>query len=94
MSNIEQRMPQTGDLVIYHDPVGNPHNALVTGGGFEYSPNQATGWLNVVFTCADPNMKDNYGRQLARETSVSHVSQTAAWGRYWRWPEEKANERL
>ena len=91
----DQRIPQHGDLVIYHDEVGTPFNALVTAGAFEYLEVEraATGYLNVLFVSEDVTKKDNYGRQIERASSVSHVSQTTAWGRYWRWPDEKSNER-
>lgn len=80
-----------GDVVIYHDETGTPFNALVTSGGYEYSDDKSTCWINVLFVSDDVTKKDNYGRQIERSSSVSHVSKTSAWGRYWRWPEETPN---
>lgn len=74
--------PQVGDVVVYHDEVGQPKNALVTC-------NWGGGSLNVVFVSSDAGMKDQYGRQIGRETSVSHVTVQQAHGRYWRWPDEE-----
>lgn len=90
-----KRIPTYGDMVIYHDEVGTPFNALVTSGGFEYleAERAATAYVNVLFVSEDATKKDNYGRQIERSSSVSHVSQTTAWGRYWRWPEEEENKR-
>lgn len=82
-----------GDIVIYHDEVGTPFNALVTSGGYEYSEDKTTCWINVLFVSDDATKKDNYGRQIERASSVSHVSKTTAWGRYWRRPDEEANKR-
>ena len=79
----EHRIPVVGDAVIYCDPKGKDHNALVqiVWGG----PTPA---INVCFVSDDENRKDNYGRQIMHETSVSAVSYAGAHGRYWRWPEE------
>lgn len=77
------KQPMPGDRVIYHDPVGTPHEALCT-----------TNWgscINVVFISSDENKKDTYGRQIERESSVSHKLNNTAHGRYWRWPDEVAN---
>lgn len=87
------RMPEHGDVVIYHDEVGTAFNALITTGAFEHSNIYPKGWINVLYVSKDVTKKDNYGRQTERSSSVSHVSQTTAWGRYWRWPDEKPNER-
>lgn len=89
------KVPSFGDSVIYHDEIGTPYPALVTAGGFEYLEDEraATGYLNVIYVSIDSSKRDNYGRQIERSSSVSHVSQTTAWGRYWRWSDEKQNER-
>lgn len=82
-----------GDVVVYHDEVGEAHNALVTSGGFEYGDDKITCWINVLWVSDDKAKTDNYGRQIERASSVTHVSKTTAWGRYWRWPEQEANKR-
>lgn len=86
---MEERIAVVSDAVIYHDTTGTPHNALITDGNLT----SAVGWRNVVFVSDDETKKDNYGRQIERELSVSHVSGTTAWGRYWRWPDEQPNSR-
>jgi hypothetical protein len=79
----EERKPVPGDAVVYHDEVGSPHSALCT-----------TDWgmcINVLFVSADNAKTDQYGRQIERQSSVSHAKH-AAHGRYWRWPDEVANQ--
>lgn len=82
---MEERIPQTGDSVIYHDPKGAPHPALVTA---VWSPI----CVNVVFVSPSADETDQYGRQIKRETSVtSGKSHGQAHGRYWRWEHEEPN---
>lgn len=81
---------KTGDHVIYHDTFGNEHNALVTSGWGDGSYNPC---INLLYVASDENKIDGYGRQIERESSVSHGSQTEAFGRYWRHINEKPNER-
>lgn len=76
--------PKVGDVVVYHDPTGQQHNSLVTA----VWPNDVA---NVVFVSGDESRHDDYGRQIERETSVSHVSKTPVHGRYWRRSEEPPN---
>lgn len=64
-----------GDVVIWVDPVAGQHNALVTA---VWSQN----CINVVIVSTDKNREDSYGRQIERETSVCHKSQTTVHGRY------------
>lgn len=76
------RKPSVGDAVIFHDPKGNPHNALVT-----------TVWsetlVNVVFVSDDENRQDSYGRQIERSTSLMHASVMNVHGNYWRYADEE-----
>ena len=75
-------MPQVGDHVVYADPKGHEHNAIVTANwGTGDTPS-----LNVVFVDPDETKTDSYGRQIARNTSVVHQSNQAAHGMYWREP--------
>lgn len=78
----EKRMPKVGDVVVYHDEEGKPKNALI---------NAVWGisCVNLVFVSSDAAMKDTYGRQIGRETSVDHVSVVTVHGRYFRWPDEQ-----
>lgn len=74
-----------GQSVIYVDPVGNDHPALVTAVWSETC-------VNLVFVSGDPAREDTYGRQIERETSVTHASvQGQAHGRYWRYEGEPKN---
>lgn len=80
------RALKVGDSVVYHDTVGHPHNALVTAGWGDGAYNPC---INILYVSDDANKTDNYGRQIERESSVSHVSQQrGAFGRYWRWSDE------
>lgn len=80
----EERMPQVGDVVVYHDPTGIPSNALVTAVW-------GAKCINLVITSQDENKTDPYGRQIERQTSMSHASVNRVHGFYWRWPEEEPN---
>lgn len=78
------KQPQPGNHVVYHDERGTAHEALCT-----------TDWggcINVLYVSGDVSKKDQYGRQIERESSVIHASDSSVHGRYWRWPDEKANE--
>jgi hypothetical protein len=78
---------QTGEFVIYHDPKGQPHNALVT----TVHSNWKNPCINVVIVSSDETRRDGYGRQIERVTSVSHASHVSAHGNYWRRPDEQPN---
>jgi hypothetical protein len=79
---MDERIPKVGDTVIFVDPVARDRNALVTA---VWSPT----CINVVFVSIDDSMTDNYGRQIARSTSLSHINPNSAHGNYWRWPDEE-----
>jgi hypothetical protein len=75
-------MPKVGDHVVFVDPVGQEHNAIVIANwGQGDTPS-----LNVMFADPDESKTDSYGRQIARNTSVVHQSNQAAHGMYWREP--------
>jgi hypothetical protein len=78
---------KVGDVVIYHDPVGTPHNALLTS-AWEGTENPT---VNLVYVSSDEKEQDPYGRQTKRESSVSHKSNTNVHGRYWRRETETPN---
>ena len=75
---------EVGQGVIYADAKGVDHKALVT-----------VAWdattVNLVFVSSDETRRDEYGRQIERATSVSHVSIMGAHGGNWRLPGEKQN---
>lgn len=81
------RKAAIGDPVVYHDPVGKPHNALLT-----------TIWssdehplVNLVYVSSDATRQNGYGRQIERQTSCNHASKMPVHGNYWRFPEEEPN---
>ncbi|MGE0131881.1 MAG: hypothetical protein AB7U82_27675 [Blastocatellales bacterium] len=82
-----EQQPQPGDIVIYHDPKGVGHSALVTC-VWTGAPEPL---LNVVYVSGDDARQDSYGRQLERSTSTMHKSQSNVHGNYWRWPHEQPN---
>ncbi len=79
-----ERTVHVGETVIYHDPVGGAHDALVTA---VWGP----ACINVVFVTSDENKQDNYGRQIERQTSLSHKSVNSFHGFYWRFTDEEPN---
>ena len=80
------KKPTLGQKVVYCDPKGRDHDALVTAVWSETC-------INVVFVSSDESKSDTYGRQIERETSVTHATvQGQAHGRYWRLDDEPANE--
>lgn len=79
---------KTGDMVIYHNPTGVPHSALLTA----VWGTTDDCLVNLVYISSDESEQDSYGRQMKRETSVHHVSKTNVHGRYWRKQEEQANK--
>lgn len=73
---------KVGETVVYHDPSGNPSNALITA---VWGPT----CINIVLVSSDTQKQDQYGRQIERKASVSHVSTWQAHGNYWRYSDEE-----
>lgn len=65
-----------GDVVVYVDPRGIEHNALVTEVWGETT-------INIVVVSKDETKHDSYGLQLERHTSLVHQSMTQAAGQMW-----------
>tara|TARA_R110000868_G_scaffold118613_4_gene314548 strand:- start:762 stop:1025 length:264 start_codon:yes stop_codon:yes gene_type:complete len=78
------REPQLGEAIVYCDPTGVDYDALITAVW-------GTTCINLLFVSGDENRKDSYGRQVERQTSMSHVSQSQVHGFYWRFKEDKSN---
>lgn len=78
------RLVTVGSAIVYHDEQGNPRNALCTAV-------HGTTCINLLVVCSDSSMTDQYGRQIARISSCSHVSSGTAYGRYWRFADEEPN---
>jgi hypothetical protein len=70
---------EVGQHVKWVDPVGVPHDALVTN---VFGPGD-TPSINVVVVNMEEGQTDTYGQKIARETSVVHQSNQSAHGRYW-----------
>jgi hypothetical protein len=75
----EVSMATVGSRVIYTDPVGREHDALVTADW----GNTPTGSINLVYVSDDEASTDQYGRQIERKTSVVHKESQAAPGNFW-----------
>lgn len=84
MSEAEPRVPKVGDVVVWHDPTGKPHNALVQA---VWTPT----CINVVVVSSDESKTDQYGRQIEHQTSSTHKSSQLVHGFYWRFPDEEPN---
>jgi hypothetical protein len=81
-----------GDQVIYTDPRGQDHDALITNAfstGNVITPSNS---INVAYVSDDSSRTDQYGRQLERETSVQHQSVQTAHGRFWRFAGEEKKQ--
>ena len=72
---------EKGDMVIFVDPYGEEHNALVTAVWQNPSGEPS---VNVVYVSDDLAKEDQYGRQIERNTSVVHESNQSAHGMKWR----------
>jgi len=81
---MEERIPQVGDVVVYHDETAVPHNALVTAVW-------GAKCINLLFVSQEEARRDQYGRQIERKSSSTHKSAFNVHGNYWRWPEEEPN---
>ncbi len=83
-----------GDAVTYVDQKSQSHEALVTavwGSGktheygvwCEWEEGKSAPSVNLVFVSSDASRKDDCGRQIERETSVTHKTSQQAHGFYW-----------
>ena len=83
----KQRKLEVSDVVVYHDELNHPRNALVLAVHGEVSDDWVP-CLNIV-TVRDEKHQDTYGRQVEHLSSVSHMSSMGGTpGNYWRWPDE------
>ena len=80
-----KRMPEVGEAVVFVDPVGVAHSALVTAAWSEDC-------INVVFVSGDLDKRDSYGRQIERQTSIMHAAIVPVHGNYWRFVDEPGKE--
>lgn len=82
---MEQRKPKFGEAVVFVDPYGVAHPALVTAVWGDKC-------VNVVFVSRDAEKQDTYGRQIERSTSCVHQSIQQAHGNYWRFVDDAPKE--
>ena len=86
-----ERMYDVSASVVYVDPKGVKHSALVTiwwtGVNAYYSDSKEPG-CNLLWVTDDALKQDTYGSQVERATSVVHKSFQPAHGNYWCWPDE------
>lgn len=74
--------------VIYVDPKGERHAALVTawwGEGADHPAGRHEPSCNVAYVNGD---HDSVGKPVASASSVVHKSLQSAHGNYWCWPDE------
>lgn len=75
-------MKKVGDHVIYVDPKGAEHDALVQ---IVWSDTDASKCINLVYVSDNLAEKDSYGRQIKHATSIQHKScMQGVPGNYWK----------
>lgn len=72
-----------GSGVIYTDPVGKRHKALITAVWGRGPEALGRNPINIVYVIDDPARNDPYGRQMERATSVSPKDGYSAHGRFY-----------
>lgn len=82
---------KVGGDVIYVDPYGVQHAALVTAvwGAVDNPENPPC--INVVYVSSDDSKQDSYGRQMERQTSLVNKRYQPAHGNYYMMPGETPN---
>lgn len=86
---LDNGFPEVRDAVIFTDPKGKDHAALVTATWGQPDKGKAVA-VNLVYVSDEENRRDECGRQLMRSSSVCHVSTMGiAHGYYWRWSGEE-----
>jgi len=77
-----------GAAVVYVDPVGGQHQALITA---VWGKPADCPLVNLVYVEPDDTRTDSYGRQISRQTSLHHRSAYAVHGQYYMMPDETPN---
>ncbi len=86
VKKMEHRAPVVEETVVWHDTKGKGHEVLVTAVHNDHV-------INIVRVSNNKNEQDQYGRQLKRESSVTHKSMSQVHGNYWRFPWEDPNQK-
>lgn len=84
---MSERQPKVGQHVVYHDPKGIAHDALVTAVWSQLP----IGCVNLVIVNDNEAQTDQYGRQIMRTTSQTHRDYIKVHGNYWRFTDEEPN---
>lgn len=82
---------EPGDLVVYVDALGRPHNALVTDiqGPVKFSPPETVPSVSIAHVDIHTKFSGHLGHKVQRYFAVAHSSRTSGPGHFWRMPEEK-----
>lgn len=81
MDNYGDKHEAVGQVVVYVDEHSVSHDALITSVWGEKVGENA---INVIYVSGDNSQHDQYGRQIARATSVSFEGPHTAHGRFYR----------
>lgn len=75
---------KVGQAVVFADPTGREHAALVTAVW-------GNACINVVFVTMEEGQTDTFGQKIQRFTSVMHKSVQQAHGNFWYDPKNPDN---
>ena len=79
----EATQNDVGSHVVFTDPTGRRHDALITAV-------HGTRCINAVYVLKDSTQFDNYGRKTNKQyTSIMHGNDQQAHGNFWLWPGEE-----
>lgn len=85
-----RKIVNIGDHVIFIDPYRKEHSALVTevwdGGPDVDQQEDSLPAINLLYVVSDEARMDQYGRQIERESSVTHLSMNSAEANCYRMP--------
>jgi len=84
-----------GGIVVYHDAVGKPFDALITAIHGDPTTPKST-CINLLYVSGDKGAQDPYGRQIVRESSVVYKdwSTMPAHGNYYRFVDDEPNPQV
>jgi len=85
---MERKFVKVGDHVIFTDTRRQQHSALVTevwDSGVEQREDSLPA-INLLYVVGDDSRMDQYGRQIERESSVTHLAMNSAEANCWSLP--------
>ena len=84
---MERKFVNVGDHVIFTDTHRQQHSALVTevwdGGPDVEQREDSLPAINLLYVVEDDSRRDQYGRQIERESSVVHLAMNSAEANCW-----------